>query len=230
MKPENFYGEECWDNIVHEEIKYVFSDCNILIEEISNEIKDEVSEPFKKAFNKNKGLYLKAEEIMEDLMEDNKNKCLDYFDNMKGIECNRNFTINERYIDYVNKIQDKIDELLSQKELNKGGIEEQNEDKIGDNSEEKENKGEEREKEISDKFFFYTNINRKKFEDFINQLKEKKEKLKYERRNTQIMCSIFSYLKIFLDRFLDYLYNGILFYLLKSFQQNNLTQVLDNIL
>jgi hypothetical protein len=31
-------------------------------------------------------------------------------------------------------------------------------------------------------------------------------------------------MKIFLDRFLDYLYNGILFYLLKNILQTNLTK------
>lgn len=46
--------------------------------------------------------------------------------------------------------------------------------------------------------------------------------------NIKIMCSIFSYLKIFLDRFLDYLDNGILFYLLKSFLNNNFTNYLKN--
>ena len=40
----------------------------------------------------------------------------------------------------------------------------------------------------------------------------------------KIISSIFSYMKIFIDRFLDYLGKGILFYLLKSFLSSNLTQ------
>ena len=114
----------------------------------------------------------------------------------------QNFTINERYIDYTNKIQNKIKELFNPEEINN-----------------------ENEKKDDDFFYFYTNLKKDLFEGFVKKLKEKeKEKDKYDEQNIQIMSSIFSYMKIFLDRFLDYLYNGILFYLLKSFLHSNFTK------
>jgi len=199
LKPENFYGEDCWDNIIHEEIQNIFNDCEGLIEKINEEIKKEIEEPFKKAFNVNTKFYNKANEIKDDLIDDNKKKCLEYFEKIKEIECDRNFTINERYIDYTNKIQNKINELFNGEEINN----------------ENENK--------DDFFYFYTNLKKELFEGFVKKLKEK-EKDKYDEQNIKIMSSIFSYMKIFLDRFLDYLYNGILFYLLKSFLHSNFTK------
>ena len=202
LKPENFYGEDCWDNIIHEEIKYVFEDCENLIDNISKEIEEEVSGPFEKAFGINKGLLNKTKEILNDLIEENKNKCISYFRNIKTIECDRNFTINERYMDYVNKIQNKINEIKNKEENNNENL------------------------DLDDSFFYsYTNLDKNLFLEFIEKLKNKE---RYEPKNIEIMCSIYSYLKIFLDRFLDYLYNGILFYLLKSFLQNNLTKHLKN--
>ena len=214
LKPKNFYGEDCWDNILHEEIKYVFEDCENLIDNISKEIEEEVSGPFEKAFGINKGLYKKTKEILNDLIEENKNKCINYFRNIKTIECDRNFTINERYMDYVNKIQNKINEIKNKDENNNN---------IND-SQQNENKSENL--DLDDSFFYsYTDLDNKLFSEFIEKLKNKEQ---YEQKNIEIMCSIYSYLKIFLDRFLDYLYNGILFYLLKSFLQNNLTKHLKN--
>ena len=50
--------------------------------------------------------------------------------------------------------------------------------------------------------------------------------VKYNDYIINIISSIVSYMKIFLDRFLDYLYNGIIYYLLKSFLHTNLTKYL----
>ena len=81
------------------------------------------------------------------------------------------------------------------------------------------------ENDISDEFFyFYTSLDKVKFNKFIQELKTKNK----EPKIIEIMCSIFAYLKIFLDRFLDYLYNGILYYLLKGFLHNNFTIHLKN--
>ena len=81
------------------------------------------------------------------------------------------------------------------------------------------------ENDISDEFFyFYTSLDKEKFNKFIQELKTKRK----EPKIIEIMCSIFAYLKIFLDRFLDYLYNGILYYLLKGFLHNNFTIHLKN--
>ena len=214
LKPENFYGEDCWDNIIHEEIKYVFEDCENLIDNISKEIEEEVSGPFEKAFGINKGLLNKTKEILNDLIEENKNKCISYFRNIKTIECDRNFTINERYMDYVNKIQNKINDVRNKDENNNNIKDSQKKEDKSKNS------------DLDDSFFYsYTNLDKDLFLKFIEKLKNKKP---YEQKNIEIMSSIYSYLKIFLDRFLDYLYNGILFYLLKSFLQNNLTKHLKN--
>ena len=199
LKPENFYGEDCWDNIIHEEIKYIFNDCEGLIDKINEEIKKEIEEPFKEAFNINIKFYNKANEIKDNLIDDNKNNCLEYFRKIKEIECDRNFTNNERYIDYSNKIQNKIEEIFTEKKN-------ENNNEINDNF-----------------FYFYTNLKKELFEEFVKKLKEK-DKEKYDLQNIKIMSSIYSYMKIFLDRFLDYLYNGIMFYLLKSFLHSNFTK------
>jgi len=210
LKPKNFYGEDCWDNIIHEEIQNIFNDCGGLIEKVNEEIKKEIEGPFKEAFDVNTKFYNKANEIKDDLIDDNKKKCLEYFEKIKEIECDRNFTINERYIDYTNKIKKKIKDLFyNEKEIN------------NENEKTEDEKTEDEKKE--DFFYFYTNLKKELFEGFINKLKEK-DKEKYDEQNIKIMSSIFSYMKIFLDRFLDYLYNGILFYLLKSFLHSNFTK------
>ena len=59
---------------------------------------------------------------------------------------------------------------------------------------------------------------------FAVNLHENRKRIKYNDYIIQIISSIVSYMKIFLDRFLDYLYNGILFYLLKNILQTNLTK------
>ena len=53
LKVENFYGEDCWDNIMHQEIKSLFEDCSKLIDDINDKIEKEVSGPFKKKTKKN---------------------------------------------------------------------------------------------------------------------------------------------------------------------------------
>ena len=63
---------------------------------------------------------------------------------------------------------------------------------------------------------------------FAVNLHENRKRIKYNDYIIQIISSIVSYMKIFLDRFLDYLYNGILYYLLKGFLHNNFTIHLKN--
>jgi hypothetical protein len=238
LKVENFYGEDCWDNIMHQEIKSLFEDCSKLIDDINDKIEREIEGPFKMAFGESKELYQKAREVLDDFIEENKKKCNDFFSIIKTIECDRNFTINERYMDYVTKIKKKIED---------NNDEVKNENKIQDYENEysnsifsnmsqspNQNNNQNRnnnnlkkpgENDISDEFFyFYTSLDKEKFNKFIQELKTKKK----EPKIIEIMCSIFAYLKIFLDRFLDYLYNGILYYLLKGFLHNNFTIHLKN--
>jgi len=226
LKPENFYGEECWDNIIHEEIKSVFNECVKLIEKISKMIEEEIKEPFDLSFKINNGLYRKIKQILDELVDSNKNKCIKFFENLKEIECSRNFTINERYMDYTRKIQNKIKENRDLKEEEKGEEKEkENKDEEGKDA------NEEKEEEIlfdelmngkTEFFYFYTNLNKTQFLKFTKKLK--KINNPNDSRIIEIMCSIFAYMKIFLDRFLDYLANGILFYLLENFLGDNLTK------
>ena len=254
LKPQNFYGEECCGNIILEEIKYVFEDCTKLIDKINKMIEEEISEPFNKAFNSNQGFFRKVKDILNDLIENNKNECINFFNNIKTIECDRNFSINERYMDYVEKIQTQINKLmnmdlpnLKKGEENKEEKEEEEEKKEEDKKEEKlpEEKEELEKKEIEEKiepkisenemkkkkedyFYFYTNLDRKKFQKFVIKLKSDKNENKIDNYIIKIMCSIFSYMKIFLDRFLDYFYNGMLYYLLKNFLDKRLTEHIKN--
>ena len=226
LKPENFYGEECWDNIIHEEIKSVFNECVKLIEKISKMIEEEIKEPFDLSFKINNGLYRKIKQILDELVDSNKNKCIKFFENLKEIECSRNFTINERYMDYTRKIQNKIKENRDLKEEEKGEEKEkENKDEEGKDA------NEEKDEEIlfdelmngkTEFFYFYTNLNKTQFLKFTKKLK--KINNPNDSRIIEIMCSIFAYMKIFLDRFLDYLANGILFYLLENFLGDNLTK------
>ena len=235
LKVDNFYGEDCWDNIMHQEIKSLFEDCSKLIDDISEKIENEVSGPFRVAFNESKELYNKAKEVLDDFIEENKKKCNDYFSIIKTIECDRNFTINERYMDYVTKIKKKIDyendEVKNENKRNdyenSNSIFSKMSNPQNQNNSNNQNKNMKKsdEKDISDEFFyFYTSLDKEKFDKFIQELKTKKK----EPKIIEIMCSIFAYLKIFLDRFLDYLYNGILYYLLKGFLHNNFTMHLKN--
>lgn len=240
LKVDNFYGEDCWDNIMHQEIKSLFEDCSKLIDDINDRIEREVSGPFKVAFGESKELYEKAKEVLDDFIEENKKKCNDYFSIIKTIECDRNFTINERYMDYVtkikNKIEDKNDEVKIENKMQDYENEYSNSifSKMAkppiqnnSNNQNKSNKNlkNPNENDISDEFFyFYTSLDKEKFNKFIQELKTKRK----EPKIIEIMCSIFAYLKIFLDRFLDYLYNGILYYLLKGFLHNNFTIHLKN--
>ena len=240
LKVENFYGEDCWDNIMHQEIKSLFEDCSKLIDDINDKIEKEVSGPFKMAFGESKELYEKAREVLDDFIEENKKKCFDYFSIIKTIECDRNFTINERYMDYVKKIKKKIedenDEVKNENKMQDYENEYSNSifskmakppTQNNSNNQNKNNNNLKKqvENDISDEFFyFYTSLDKEKFNKFIQELKTKRK----EPKIIEIMCSIFAYLKIFLDRFLDYLYNGILYYLLKGFLHNNFTIHLKN--
>lgn len=233
LKPENFYGEECWDNIIHEEIKNVFNECIKLIEKINKMIEEEIKEPFDQSFKINNGLYRKIKQILDELVDSNKNKCIKFFENLKEIECKRNFTINERYMDYTLKIKNKINEnrnLIKEDEVK---IEEKKEPKeIKEENVQEEEQEKEKDQEIimdddfmsgkNEFFYFYTNLNKSLFLKFTKKLK--KQKNPNDNRIIEIICSIFAYMKIFLDRFLDYLSNGILFYLLDSFLGDNLTK------
>lgn len=239
LKVENFYGEDCWDNIMHQEIKSLFEDCSKLIDDINDKIEKEVSGPFKMAFSGSKELYNQAKEILDNYIIDNKNKCNEYFSMIKTIECDRNFTINERYMDYVTKIKKRI-EIENEEGKNENKTqdyyyENENSNSIfskmtkppnqNNNNQKNNNLKKPSNNEISDEFFyFYTSLDKEKFNKFIQELKSKK----IEPKIIEIMCSIFAYLKIFLDRFLDYLYNGILYYLLKAFLHNNFTMHLKN--
>ena len=227
LKPENFYGEECWDNIIHEEIKNVFNECVKLIEKISKMIEDEIKEPFDECFKSNNGFYRKIKQILDELVDSNKNNCIKFFENLKEIECSRNFTINERYMDFTKKIQNKIKEnrgIKVEESENNNKKEEGN----SNNEEEKENEEVKQDDEPKNKkeedsfFYFYTNLDRDLFIKFTIKLRQIKNP--NDSKIIEIMCSIFSYMKIFLDRFLDYLSNGILFYLLESFLGDNLTK------
>ena len=240
LKVDNFYGEDCWDNIMHQEIKSLFEDCSKLIDDINDRIEREVSGPFKVAFGESKELYEKAKEVLDDFIEENKKKCNDYFSIIKTIECDRNFTINERYMDYVTKIKNKIEVKNDEVKIENKMQDYENEysnsifSKMAkppiqnnSNNQNKSNKNlkNPNENDISDEFFyFYTSLDKEKFNKFIQELKTKRK----EPKIIEIMCSIFAYLKIFLDRFLDYLYNGILYYLLKGFLHNNFTIHLKN--
>ena len=244
LNPENFYGEETWNNVIHEEIQKVFNDCINLIEKISKMIQDEIKGPFDSAFKFNRGFHNKAQQILEDLIEENKTRCIDYFRNIKDIECDRNFTLNERYMDYVNRIYYKITNIIEEsksKKEDKKEEEKKEEEKNVENQppQSQINEGQEIQKEnlydpflLKDEvkenfFYFYTNLDSERFLKFVNNL-IKNDKIKIDMNNIKIMCSIFSYMKIFLDRFLDYLDNGILYYLLKSFLNNNFTNHLKN--
>lgn len=240
LKVENFYGEDCWDNIMHQEIKSLFEGCSKLIDNINDKIEKEIEGPFKVAFGESKELYQKAREVLDDFIEENKKKCNDYFSIIKTIECDRNFTINERYMDYVTKIKKKIednnDEVKNENKIQDYENEYSNSifSKMSKPPNQNNNNNQNRnninlkkpgENDISDEFFyFYTSLDKVKFNKFIQELKTKKK----EPKIIEIMCSIFAYLKIFLDRFLDYLYNGILYYLLKGFLHNNFTIHLKN--
>ena len=226
LKPENFYGEECWDNIIHEEIKTVFKECVRLIEKISKMIEDEIKEPFDQSFKINNGLYRKTKQILDELVESNKNKCIKFFENLKEIECNRNFTINEKYMDYNIKIQNKLKENRETKEEEEKKEEKKEEDKKEGNENKEKEQDEIYNNELmsgkNEFFYFYTNLNKTLFLKFTKKLKNIKNP--NDSKIIEIMSSIFSYMKIFLDRFLDYLSNGILFYLLESFLGDNLTK------
>jgi len=240
LNPENFFGEETWDNVIHEEIQKVFSNCINLIKKINKMIEDEIKGPFEEVFQFNKGFHNEAQKILEKLIENNQKNCINYFNNIKDIECDRNFTLNERYIDYVHRIYYKITKLI---EENKDNIKQKKNEKSKiEEIETKKNQDEEGNEKIKEEldesillkdetkenfFYFYTNLDRELFIKFVNQLINN-DKIKIVMDNIKIMCSIFSYLKIFLDRFLDYLDNGILFYLLKSFLNNNFTNYLKN--
>lgn len=211
LKVDNFYGEDCWDNIMHQEIKSLFEDCSKLIDDINDRIEREVSGPFKVAFVESKELYEKAKEVLDDFIEENKKKCNDYFSIIKTIECDRNFTINERYMDYVtkikNKIEDKNDEVKIENKMQDYENEYSNSifSKMAkppiqnnSNNQNKSNKNlkNPNENDISDEFFyFYTSLDKEKFNKFIQELKTKRK----EPKIIEIMCSIFAYLKIFLD-------------------------------
>lgn len=211
LKVDNFYGEDCWDNIMHQEIKSLFEDCSKLIDDINDRIEREVSGPFKVAFGESKELYEKAKEVLDDFIEENKKKCNDYFSIIKTIECDRNFTINERYMDYVtkikNKIEDKNDEVKIENKMQDYENEYSNSifSKMAkppiqnnSNNQNKSNKNlkNPNENDISDEFFyFYTSLDKEKFNKFIQELKTKRK----EPKIIEIMCSIFAYLKIFLD-------------------------------
>ncbi len=189
-------------------------------------IEEEIKEPFDLSFKINNGLYRKIKQILDELVDSNKNKCIKFFENLKEIECSRNFTINERYMDYTRKIQNKIKENRDLKEEEKGEEKEkENKDEEGKDA------NEEKDEEIlfdelmngkTEFFYFYTNLNKTQFLKFTKKLK--KINNPNDSRIIEIMCSIFAYMKIFLDRFLDYLANGILFYLLENFLGDNLTK------
>ena len=118
LNPENFFGEETWDNVIHEEIQKVFSNCINLIKKINKMIEDEIKGPFEEAFHFNKGFHNEAQKILEKLIENNQKNCINYFNNIKDIECDRNFTLNERYIDYVKRIYYKITKLIEENKDN----------------------------------------------------------------------------------------------------------------
>ena len=114
LKLKNFYGEECCDNIIHYEIQYLYNDCVNLIGKISKITEEEINDPFKEAFSLNEGFYIKVNNILDELIENNKNNWIEFFYNIKNIECDRNFSINVRYIDYSNRIQKSIFKLIKE--------------------------------------------------------------------------------------------------------------------
>ena len=67
-------------------------------------------------------------------------------------------------------------------------------------------------------FYFSTQLNKNNFEKFIDDIKDKKQTDLFEFR-IKILSSMYSYLIVFMNRFLDTFYNGIIFHLLVMFEK-----------
>jgi len=69
-------------------------------------------------------------------------------------------------------------------------------------------------------FYFYTCLDKEVFIKFIKDLNDLNNNgYQVNKDIIKIICSIYSYLKVFMDRFLDNIYKGCLYHLLYPFQE-----------
>ena len=167
------------------------------------------------AFGVNKGFFNKAYELLEDLISGNKKKCKEFFNKIKEIECERNFTINERFIELAEDIRNQIKNIF----LNY--IQKKNNNEI--KFDELTNKGllggqmiGNKQGQIKPDIIVRAVIKNEKIindrlQSTISQFAFNliDRGIDYNDYIIKIISSIVSYMKIFLDRFLDYLYKGI---------------------
>ena len=194
LKFVNFYGEECIYNILEFEIAKIFESCNTLPDEINEMIVQETESLLKEAFSINENLQSETLEIYHDIIINNKEECMKLYEHLQVLENHREFTLNDQYRELTEVLYEKIID----------------DDDVG-------------EKAYSENlFYFSTKLVKENFEKFIGEVSEFKEN-KYFRERIKMLCSIYSYLLIFMNRFLDVFYNGITYHLFEYIKGNNLT-------
>ena len=93
------------------------------------------------------------------------------------------------------------------------------------------NKDEDAIKNKDEYFFTYTGLDKKYFESFIKDLHHyKKENKTINWFFITIMCSIYSYLKLYMDRILNNVNKDIIYYLLLPFKKGMYIEVLNKLL
>ncbi|KAL6636319.1 P-loop containing nucleoside triphosphate hydrolase protein [Neocallimastix californiae] len=76
------------------------------------------------------------------------------------------------------------------------------------------------ENDMQEYFYFYTCLDKEVFIKFIKDLNDLNNNgYQVNKDIIKIICSIYSYLKVFMDRFLDNIYKGCLYHLLYPFQE-----------
>ena len=229
----DFFGEQCIYNILEYEIDKIFVSCSMLPDEINKMIVDETVDILKEAFAINDNLQSETIEIYHDLIAENKEECMKLYEHLKDLENHRKLTLNDQYREMSKIIYERVFKI--KKPVVKGNVNPKKKDDSDSDDDDDKNKKNNKinapkeNAEVKEAreygeglFYFCTKLIRNDFMKFVDDVNAYKNTVDFDFR-IKILSSIYSYLLIFMNRFLDTFYNGITFHLFEHFQGNNLT-------
>ncbi|OUM57355.1 hypothetical protein PIROE2DRAFT_17696 [Piromyces sp. E2] len=236
LKFKDFCGEKIIYDILDRCLGKYFEEFNDLIDEINSDICKVIDEVFCLTFEKYKSAFKKFFEISQskfnEMKSKNLEKCNFFLEIMKENETNALCTFNENYINISKLIFTELEKKIKKRQLGKetDNIKDDDREEIEDNGVDdeeliyklKDGLVKKDNPNIEEQFF-------KKFTgltlDYIKGLGSKLRNYENKQKNEvvdwdsiKIMCSIYSYLKIFMDRMLDSIYKNVDSNFLKPFK------------
>jgi len=231
LKLENFCGEEIIYKILSACLDKCFEEFKELIENIEAIISEAVDDVFDNSFEKYENALEKFVEIskkkLEDMKSNNLKQCKQFLEAMKKNETTSHCIFNKCYIIVTNLILKELkkevetleeDSLINQNNLNNSNNSRNNQNTKYNSSNSTNSKTD------IDKYLFYDITGLKL--DYIKNLSYKLRNDENEQNlkvidwdSVEIMCSVYSYLRSFMDRILDSIFKEVDIDLLSPFKK-----------